>query len=490
MTRSPRDEAYLLSLVRELAALPAETPWVELKHNNARPEEIGEYISALANAAALEGKARAYLLWGVDDASHALVGTTFDPGTARVGAEELESWLLRLLAPKINFRFHGVSVDGLPLVLLEIERATRHPVQFMGIEYLRIGSYKKKLKEFPERERTLWRLFDTTPYELLPAADHLDGDEVLRLLDYPSYFDLLARPLPDGRDALLQALAADELIAREDGGHWSVRNLGALLFAKRLSDFDNLRRKAVRVVVYEGRGRTGGTRPEQEGKRGYAAGFEGLISYVNGLLPSNDVVGQALRRPVPMYPVPAIRELVANALIHQDLSITGAGPMVELFSDRMEITNPGTPLVDAQRLLDSPPRSRNEALASMMRRIGICEERGSGVDKVVFQTELYQLPAPAFEVVGESTRSTLFTPRPLVKMDPQDRLRAVYLHACLRYVERDFMTNTTLRGRFGLDVKNSAAASRLLKDALAAKAIRLHDPEAPPKYRKYVPWWA
>lgn len=490
MTHGTPDEAYLQSLVRELAALPAETPWVELKHNNGHPQEIGEYISALANAAALEGKARAYLLWGVDDTSHALVGTIFDPTTARVGAEELESWLLRLLAPKINFRFRNVTVDGMPLVLLEIERAVRTPVQFSGVEYLRVGSYKKKLKEFPERERALWRLFDTTPFERMAAAEHVSGDEVLRLLDYPTYFDLMSRPLPDGRDALLQALAADELIAREDSGHWTVRNLGALLFAKRLSDFSHLHRKAVRVVVYEGHGRTAATRPEQEGKRGYAAGFEGLISYINGLLPANEVVGQALRKPVPVYPEPAIRELVANALIHQDLSITGAGPMVELFSDRMEITNPGAPLVDTQRLLDSPPRSRNEALASLMRRIGICEERGSGVDKVVFQTELYQLPAPAFEVVGESTRSTLFTPRQLVKMDPEDRLRAVYLHACLRYVERDFMTNTTLRGRFGLDVKNSAAASRLLKDALVAKVIRLHDPEAPPKYRKYVPWWA
>lgn len=488
--RSARDEIYLRSLVRELAALPAETPWVEFKRNNAQPQEIGEYISALANAAALEGKARAYLLWGVDDATHALVGTGFDPATARVGAEELESWLLRLLAPKINFQFHAVTVDEVPVVLLEVACAARHPVQFSGTEYLRIGSYKKKLKEFPERERALWRVFDTTPFELLPAAEHLGGDEVLRLLDYPSYFDLLGRPLPDGREALLQALAADALIVREDSGHWTVRNLGALLFAKRLADFGSLRRKAVRVIVYQGHGRTGGARREQEGGRGYAAGFEELISYINGLLPQSEVVGQALRRQVPVYPEPAIRELVANALIHQDLGITGAGPMVELFSDRMEVTNPGAPLVDAQRLLDSPPRSRNEALASLMRRIGICEERGSGVDKVVFQTELYQLPAPAFEAVGDSTRSTLFTPRPLVKMDAEDRLRAVYLHACLRYVERDFMTNATLRGRFGLDVKNSASASRLLKDALQAKVIRLHDPEAPPKYRKYVPWWA
>lgn len=307
--RGAREEAHLQSLVRELAALPAETPWLEFKHNKADPQDIGEYLSALANAAALEGKARAYLLWGVDDANHALIGTDFDPAAARVGAEELESWLLRLLTPKIGFRFHRVVVEGRPLVLLEIDRAVRHPVRFAGIEYLRIGSYKKKLKEFPEHERTLWRIFDTTPFELLPAAEHLAADEVLQLLDYPAYFDLLARPLPDGREALLQALAADGLLWREDSGHWTVRNLGALLFAKRLSDFGGLRRKAVRVVVYGGPGRASGAQREQEGGRGYAAGFAGLIGFINGLLPGNEVLGQALRKTVPVYPELAVREL-------------------------------------------------------------------------------------------------------------------------------------------------------------------------------------
>lgn len=487
---STRDEAYLQSLVRELVALPSETGWVELKHNNGDPQEIGEYISALSNSAALDGKSRAYLLWGVDDATHELRGTSFDPGTKRVGAEELESWLLRQLAPKIEFRFLRVVINDMKFVLLEIDRAFRHPVQFSGTEYLRIGSYKKKLKDFPERERTLWRIFDATPFEHLLAADKLNSDEVLRLLDYPAYFDMMGAPLPELRDGILQALLADQLIVREDGGGWAIRNLGAILFARRLTDFGGLQRKAVRVVAYKGHGRAEGTFREQEGGRGYAAGFAGLIGYINGLLPNNEVVGQALRKSVPIYPELAIRELVANALIHQDFSITGSGPMVELFADRMEITNPGQPLVDTQRLLDHPPRSRNEGLASLMRRVGICEERGSGVDKVVFQTELYQLPAPAFEVTGDSTRTTLFTPRPLMKMDPTDRVRAVYLHACLRYVERDFMTNTTVRGRFGLDIKNSAMASRLIKEALTQQMIRLHDRTAPPKYRKYVPIWA
>ncbi|MDC4222968.1 MAG: hypothetical protein MPW15_01640 [Candidatus Manganitrophus sp.] len=96
----------------------------------------------------------------------------------------------------------------------------------------------------------------------------------------------------------------------------------------------------------------------------------------------------------------AVRELVANALIHQDFFVTGAGPTVEIFDDRIEITNPGEPLVEPQRFVDTPPRSRNEALASLMRRFRICEERGSGIDKVVFQIEFYQFPAPIFEVAG------------------------------------------------------------------------------------------
>jgi ATP-dependent DNA helicase RecG len=483
-----RDEAYLHSLIHELVGLPHETGWLEYKHNDAEPQKIGEYISALANSAALDGKANAYLLWGVDDATHALIGTSFDPDAKHAGNEELESWLLRQLTPKIEFRFHRVVIDGLSLVMLEINRAFRHPVQFAGVAYIRVGSYKKKLKEFQEKERALWRILDAVPFELLIAAQRLSADETLALLDYPAYFDLLGRPLPNGRDAILQALAEDHLIEREDAGTWAIRNLGAVLFAKRLSDFGRLQRKAVRVIAYKGISRVETLR-EQEGNRGYAAGFEGLIEFINGLLPSNEMIGQALRKTVPMYPELAIRELVANALIHQDLSITGSGPMIEIFSDRMEITNPGKSLVDTNRLLDHPPRSRNEALASLMRRIGICEERGSGVDKVVFEAEFYQLPAPSFEVVGDSMRSILFAPMPLTKLAKTDRIRAVYLHACLRYVQREAMTNTSLRERFGIDPKNSATASRLLKEAQEAGVIHLMDPEAPPKLRKYVPEW-
>lgn len=292
------------------------------------------------------------------------------------------------------------------------------------------GSYKKKLEAAPEKERALWRIFDQTPFEENLAVDRATADEVLQLLDYPAYFELLELPLPDNREGILAALAADRLIRKSHAGGWDITNLGAILFAKRLDAFRTLRRKAVRVIHYRGRDRTQ-TLKELEGGKGYACGFEGLIGFINGLLPTNEIIGQALRTSVPMFPELAVRELVANALIHQDFFITGAGPMVEIFNDRIEITNPGEPLVATDRFLDSPPTSRNETLASLLRRFRICEERGSGIDKVVAQVELHQLPPPLFESPPGFTRAVLFAPRPLAAMDKDERIRACYWHACL-----------------------------------------------------------
>jgi predicted HTH transcriptional regulator len=484
-----RNPDYLAGLVRELCKLPRETEWVEFKVNNADPQEIGEYLSALANAAALNGKAFGYLLWGVEDQTHRIVGTEFSPAEARKGNEALETWLLRLLSPKIHFHFHEVSMDGEAVVLLEIGRAFRHPVRFQSDEFIRIGSVKKPLKAAPDRERALWRIFDHTPFEDLIAVERSTDGEVLRLLDYPAYFDLLELPLPANRDGILAALAGDGLIAPCDAGGWNITNLGAILFAKRLEDFKGLRRKAIRVIQYPGTGRTETLR-EQVGGKGYASGFSGLVGFINNLLPSNEVIGQALRKTVPMYPELAVRELVANALIHQDFFVTGAGPMVEIFSDRIEITNPGEPLVDTRRFVDTPPTSRNDGLASLMRRFRICEERGSGIDKVVSEVELYQLPAPLFEAPEGFTRAVLFAHKPLAAMTSADRVRACYLHACLRYVTRQEMTNTSLRERFGVEEHNRSAVSRYIREAVQAQVIVPADAEAAPKMMRYLPFWA
>lgn len=484
-----RDHDYVAGLVRELCKLPQETEWVEFKLNQGDPQDIGEYLSALANAAALNGKAFAYLVWGVEDATHDIIGTDFSPSATKKGNEPLETWLLRLLTPKIHFRFFELNLENRPVVLLEIGRAFRHPVRFQSSEFIRVGQVKKPLKDAPDRERDLWRVFDQTPFEDLVAAERASTDEVLRLLDYPAYFDLLQQPLPANRDGILATLEDDNLIRRCEAGGWDITNLGAVLFAKELDDFRALGRKAVRVIQYRGVGRLE-TQREHETGRGYAAGFEGLIEYIMALVPSNEIIGQALRKSVPMFPELAVRELVANALIHQDFFVTGAGPMVEIFEDLIEITNPGEPIVDTQRFVDTPPKSRNETLASIMRRFAICEERGSGIDKVVAQVEAFQLPAPLFEVPPGFTRIVLFAHKDLKDMDKHDRIWACYLHACLRHVTRGFLTNASLRERFGVEKKNKAMVSRYIRETVSAGMIRPFAEDAARSQMKYVPFWA
>ncbi len=112
------------------------------------------------------------------------------------------------------------------------------------------------------------------------------------------------------------------------------------------------------------------------------------------------------------------------------------------------------------------------------------------MDKVVSQTELFQLPAPLFEVTGQFTRAVLFGHRPLARMDKDDRVRACYLHACLKFVNRGFLTNSSVRERFGIQPVNAALASRLIKEAVEAGAIMAADEHAAKKLMKYVPWWA
>jgi len=483
------NEEYLVSLVKELCKLPKECEWVEFKHNNPNKQDIGEYISALSNSATLVGKATAYVVWGIDDKNHEIVGTSFDPFMEKVGNEELENWLLQRLNPKLHFRFFRIQIDEKTIIILEIPAAFKHPTSFQREELIRVGSYRKKMKDFQEKERELWRALDKTPFEVMPAVERISATDVLDLLDYPSYFDLLKQPLPDGREAILSALKDEDFIWQDDAGFYAITNLGAILFAKDLNQFKMLSRKAVRIIQYRGDNKIKTLR-EQVNYKGYAIGFKSIIDFIMTLIPSQESIDSPIRKTETLFPELAIRELVANAIIHQDFTETGTGVMVELYDTRIEISNPGCPLVNIERFLDTPPKSRNEKLASLMRRMGICEERGSGIDKVVMEIELRQLPAPIFEAPEGFTRSVLFSYRKLRNLTKQDRNRATYFHACLKYIERDYMSNSSLRQRFGIEERNSSMVSRIIKDALEAKAIVPYDNSASKKFMKYLPWWA
>jgi ATP-dependent DNA helicase RecG len=479
----------LLHLIPEFTALPAETEWLEFKVGNVDPKMIAERVSALANSARIVSRDFGYLIWGIEDEKHKIIGTTFDPTTARKGNEPLQSWLGHVIHPQVHFEFETVQMHNLRVVVLTIEPASFEPVKFNGTAYVRVGPTTHELSKYPDRERRLWRAFDQRGWEGGTAKERLSEEDALMLLDYPTYFQLLGQPLPENRIGIIEALSSDGLISRMAGTGWRVTNLGGILLARKLADFPSLARKALRVIRYSGVNRLETTK-EQVGGKGYAAGFEGLIEYINAFFPANEAIGAALRTTTPLYPSLAIRELIANALIHQDFAITGSGPIVEVFDDRVEISNPGIPIIDPDRLVDAPPKSRNEALASIMRRMGICEERGSGWDKVAFQVELHQLPAPEVVTTADTTRVTLLSPRPLGDMSPEDKARAVYLHACLNQVSRKSTTNSSVRQRFGIEERNKATASRLLKDAVERGLIVPYDKDSSPRLMRYVPFWA
>jgi len=216
----------LSSLLQELLALPKETEWVEFKHNKADPQQIGEYLSALSNSAALHGKTSAYIVWGIDDTTRRVVGTDFKPRQAKRGNEDLESWLAHSLVPRIDFKIHEFAANSCPMVLFEIQPATGRPVRFKDREFIRIGSYKKKLQDFPEKERALWSLFSQTPFEKGIALGAASSDDVLALINYPAFFELTKQRLPENRTGILDRLTREKIILKKGQERYDITNLG------------------------------------------------------------------------------------------------------------------------------------------------------------------------------------------------------------------------------------------------------------------------
>lgn len=476
-------------LVNELRKFPNETPWVEFKHNNYDPKMIGEDISALANSAVLYERTYAYMIWGIHDGTHEAVGTDYDLQFLKKGKQELENWLRSLLSGHTEFSFEKVSIDGKKIGLLVIHCAELFPVEFEKVAYIRIGSYTKKLREYPTIQARLWEKLRNAKFEAQFAMQGLKLPDILGYLDYGLYFDLLHIPQPSNAEGIAHYLLEEGIILREDNGLYSISNMGAVLFAKRLADFERVSRKAIRVVQYRGNNRLDMLK-EMTGEKGYVSVFEKIMTYIEALLPSEERIVSAKREKVTVYPALAIREAVANALIHQDFSITGTGPVVEIFESRIEITNPGIPLVDIIRIIDNPPRSRNEKLAALMRRLGMCEELGTGWDKMTIACELRQLPAPKIEVYENSTKVTIFAEIPFADLSMEERLWACYLHACVKQIQGEQLTNSSLRERFGVKTSSAGSISRLIKEAVNSELIKPVDPNTAPRYMSYIPIWA
>lgn len=480
-------EAHLHKLLEELVKQPKESEWVEFKHNFHSAEEIGKRISALSNGACIHHQDYGYLVFGVEDGSHQIAGTTFKAKTARHKKEDLEHWLAQRLNPRIDFEIQEFDYKDKHISMYVIPATHNQPVEFMHNTYIRVATITRNLNKFPEKARKIWKKGPVKVFEERIAKKDLGADDIISLLDTQLYFDFLHIPYPSYRSGVLERFISEEFITK-DQTSYNITNLGAILFAKDLNRFSSLKRKSIRVIIYDGKSKLK-TIGEQIEVRGYAIGFERLVNWVNSHLPANEVIGSALREEVRMYPEIAIRELIANALIHQDFDEKGF-PMVEIYSDRIEISNPGLPLITPDRFIDEY-QSRNEQLADVLRRLGICEEKGSGIDKVIDSTELYQLPATDFIIQQRHTKAVLYAHQQLNDMSKKDKIRATYQHSCLKYVTNDKMTNQSLRNRFAIEEHNAATASRIIKDTLDNGLIKNDNPTTKSKkYAKYIPFWA
>lgn len=476
-------------LVNELRAYSNETQWLEFKCNNYVPETIGKDICALANGAVLEDRAKAYFIWGIDDKSHDIVGTHSDLQSLRQGKQELENWLRSMLSDNVDFEYSTTEIQGKTVGVMTIMATIGYPASFQGNEYIRVGSYTKKLKDVHALQMRLWQKLQNSNFEGKISIGDLDCTAVLNMLDYAVYFDLLGMKQPSDYKEIFHYLLEDKIILKQDNGLFGITNLGAVLLAKKLSDFPSVARKAIRIIKYADKNRYEIIKQLNQNK-GYAVCFNEMLNLIETMTPTREPIVGGLRQNITAFPMLAIREAVANALIHQDFSVTGAGPTIEIFEGRIEVINPGIPLIDIKRIVDNPPRSRNEALSSLMRRMHICEELGTGWDKMVMSCESKKLPAPQIVLYEGNTKVILYSYVAFNNLTMEDKLWAVYLHSCLQFVQNMHLTNSSLRIRFGIEGSAISSISRLIKKAKDEGLIKLYTEETSNRYKQYDPYWA
>ncbi|VVH66078.1 Predicted transcriptional regulator containing an HTH domain and an uncharacterized domain shared with the mammalian protein Schlafen [uncultured Gammaproteobacteria bacterium] len=460
-----------------------ENECLEFKGNNTDPKVIGKLCSALSNSARILNKDHAYILWGVSDDGR-IIGTDFNPNDENITKFKLS----QALNPSIHCDFRLVTHQDSNIVILEIPATTIAPIEFNGTAYVRIGSATPKLSDHLDKMRILMKNLQTYTWEQEVAKQFLTADEVLSYLACEVYFKLISQTPPQNIDEKLQYLEKDNIVKKDIGNKWNILNLGALLLANNLNDFGvSIARKGVRFTAYNGDNKAEVVSHRKEGSRGYAIALEGLVTYINDLLPNSETIGEVYRQTNAPFPKIAIREIIANALIHQDMTITGAGPQVELFNNRLEVTNPGKSLNDIDRIIDLPPRSRNEGLAGLMRRMGLCEEQGSGMDKIIYSVEEAQLPAPIFRTYDNSTQVILYAYRPFSDLTTEERIRACYQHAVIKYISGKKLKNSGLCTRFGVKKGNESQVTKVIKNALSEGLIKIADTESPRS--GYYPFW-
>jgi ATP-dependent DNA helicase RecG len=471
-----------------LGVLPQEINELDWKEQlSPKNESLCRHLCAFANH-----PGGGFIVFGIQDGTGRLVGVS--ELDVQLITDKLANLGRNGVEPMAAVDHAVVDYQSVRLLLVFIPESMVKPVQIRGqsIEesYIRAGGTTRRASR--HELGSLMLNSKVLRWEELRASNALTPAAITAKLDFESIARLLGRPSPTSTDAILQWLVDERMILPcQAGGHY-VTNLGAVAAARDLGQFDDISRKAVRIIKYSGRNKTA-TDKEHVVPHGYAVGFEQIISTVELLLPEYEVIRRGLRVSEKTYPTDALREIIANALIHQDFSIRGTGPRIEIYADRIEITNPGKllPSKRLERLIGTQPESRNETLAAKFRLYHICEERGSGLEKAVRLIELVGLPPVQFQEAENAFIVTLYSPRAFREMSVQERIEAAYQHATVCYLDNRALTNTSLRDRLRLSERQRSQVSRVINEAVAAGRLKPKSPESTAKkFAEYLPWWA
>ena len=479
----------LSNVVRYYLENDGECPYVEFKHNNADPDKIGEYVSALSNEARLNDKDFGYLIWGIEDGSRNIVGTTFDPTMKKQGNLELETWLLQLIEPKtVRVSFFGLEMEGKRVVVMEVDAAKNMPTSFHGREAIRNGSSNKPLRDFPSKEAKLWSSFAMTEAEREVARGGLTKEDVLRLLDIDSFYRLGKLASPRNMDEALEYFVHKGLL-KEDCGLYGITVAAALLLARDLDDFPLLVSKKLRVIEYASDTLTA-AKGERFFDKGYLPCFDDIEAYVIGLLPREERYSSGRREEVTLFPKGALREALGNLIAHQDLTAPGFGPSIGIHPHYVEYANPGSFKGDIRRAMDMLPLTRNPLIVEFLHLAHICESRGMGIDIMEEWMGVEKLPSPLLLSSNGATRLLFRHYDKLTDWTNVDLMNTIYSFVSYNYIAMRETGNADIRQRLGIKAENAAAASRLITSAIQEGWIKVADETVGVKARKYVPFWA
>ena len=470
------------TLRKSLEPVPTELNNLDWKSGlSPKKERLAQHLSAFSN---LSGGG--FLVFGVKN----------DGSLKSITQTEIQAILTNLsniasqnLNISIQIEHSTMEYGGCSLLFVYIPEQSQKPIypkkEDIFHSYWRTAGNTRKMSE--NQVRALISTSMGINFEDRIAKNNLSVSDILQLLNYRKFYELIDKNVPSATDTILSAMKEYQL-CRFENEAWNITNLGAILFANDLEDFSGLYGKKIIVRKYVGANNIE-LELEQIGRYGYAIGFDGLIDFI--MLHTQKGEKRDVRREnLQIYPKVAVRELVANAMIHQDFEMTGMNATIEIFCDRLSISNPGSPLIDKNRFIDLPPRSRNEKLAETMRLLRFCEKRGSGVDKVILEIEKEGLPPVRFSESEVHTRAVLFPEQKLSLMSKEDKIQCCYQNACIMHEKNQFITNQSVRDRFKIEKNNSSMISRILSDTLARNLIKHANPENDSKkYVSYIPYY-